>query len=77
MFLNGAMRVRAVKADLATAADSAAMGGGHALERGVSCAGQKAEIPRVTSTLFDANFAGGLLLTGNTGKISQQVKIAG
>lgn len=69
--------VYAVQTFLATATDSAAMGGIRALERGVSYADQEAEIQRITAMLFDANFPDGLLLTGNTGHLSQQVKIAG
>ncbi len=69
--------VYAVKTYLSTAADSAAMGGIRALERGVSYADQEAEIQRVTDMLFDANFPDGLLLTGNTGQLAQQVKVAG
>ena len=66
-----------VKTYLATATDSAAMGGIRALERGVTYSDQVAEIQRITDMLFNANFPDGLLLTGTSGKLSQQVKIAG
>lgn len=66
-----------VKTFLATATDAAAMGGVRALERGVSYADQQSEVERVTQMLFDANFPNGLLLTGNTGDISQAVSVAG
>lgn len=69
--------VYSVKTFLATATDSAAMGGVRALERGVTYADQAAEIQRTTEMLFDANFPDGLLLTGNTGKLSQNVVVAG
>jgi hypothetical protein len=69
--------VYAVKTYLSTATDSAAMGGMRALERGVTYTDQEAEIQRITEMLFDANFPDGLLLTGSSGRISQDVKIAG
>lgn len=69
--------VYSVKTYLATATDSAAMGGVRALDRGVTYVDQEAEISRITNMLFDANFPDGLLLTGNTGRISQQVTIVG
>ncbi len=68
--------VYSIKTFLATATDSAAMGGARALERGVTYADQAQEIQRVTEMLFDANFPNGLLLTGNTGKLSQNVVVA-
>jgi Flp pilus assembly protein TadG len=64
--------VYAVKTFLATAADSAAMGGVRALERGVTCMDQQSEVDRVTNMLFDANFPDGLLLTGDTGRLARQ-----
>ncbi|MCB1020809.1 MAG: VWA domain-containing protein [Acidobacteria bacterium] len=67
----------AVKTFLATATDSAAMGGIRALERGVTYADQEAEIERMTNMLFDVNFPDGLLMTGATGKLSRQVSVAG
>jgi hypothetical protein len=68
--------VYSVKTFLSTATDSAAMGGARALERGISYADQAAEIQRVTSMLFDANFPNGLLMTGNSGRLSQGVIVA-
>ncbi len=67
----------AVKTFLATATDAAAMGGVRALERGVSYSEQEGEVQRVVNMLFNANFPDGLLLTGNTGRLEQNVKIAG
>jgi hypothetical protein len=69
--------VYSVKTFLGTATDAAAMGGARALERGVTYADQSQEIQRVTSMLFNANFPDGLLLTGNSGKLSQGVVVAG
>ena len=69
--------VYSVKTFLATATDSAAMGGMRALERGVTYADQTQEVQRITQMLFDANFPDGLLMTGNSGKFSQDVVVAG
>jgi hypothetical protein len=69
--------VYTVKTFLATATDSAAMGGIRALERGVTYADQATEVQRVTDMLFDSNFPNGVLLTGNSGKLSQNVVVAG
>jgi hypothetical protein len=69
--------VYSVKTFLATATDSAAMGGIRALERGVTYADQAAEVQRMTHMLFDANFPDNLLLTGDSGRFSQDVVVAG
>lgn len=61
---------------LATATDAAALGAVRALEKGTTYADQEAEVERVAGMLFDANFPDGLLLTGNTGKFEQSVKVA-
>jgi hypothetical protein len=66
-----------VKTFLATATDSAAMGGIRALERGVSYTDQATEVQRTTQMLFDANFPDNLLMTGNSGRLSQNVVVAG
>ncbi|MEZ5362333.1 MAG: Tad domain-containing protein [Bryobacterales bacterium] len=68
--------VYSVKTFLSTATDSAAMGGARALERGVTYSDQAAEIERVTDMLFDANFPDGLMLTGSTGQLTQNVVVA-
>ena len=65
-----------VKTFLSTATDSAAMGGVRALERGVTYEDQASEVQRITDMLFNSNFPDGLLLTGQTGKLSQNVTVA-
>ncbi|MCB1020810.1 MAG: VWA domain-containing protein [Acidobacteria bacterium] len=68
--------VYSVKTFLATATDSAAMGGARARERGVTYSDYSQEIARTTEKLFDANFPDGLLLTGSTGQLTQNVVVA-
>lgn len=68
--------VYAIKVQLSTSVDAAALAATRALARGTTYDEQASELDRVANLYFKANFPTGYLMTGASGRISTAIRVA-